>query len=154
MVFSSDTTQTVPNWRKNSVPRSLWWPATIRTVLMVASHHQTGGGGHGFYFFCFDHSILQSPFSNQNNKMRPRQNRVGADPHPMINRRRPYLRYSGKNRKIKCFIQRNWSFNSEPRFSRSPDLAASIGIGTSSLRRFPTHFVTKTYFLIYLLVLF
>ena len=40
-----------------------------------------------------------------------------------------------------------WIFWPKPRFSRSPDLAASIGIKISGFRAFPTHFVTKTCFL-------
>ena len=53
-------------------------------------------------------------------------------------------------RKIQLFLQTIWNVLSKPRFSRSPDLAASIGIEISSLRPVLTHFTTKTCFVPYL----
>ena len=59
-----------------------------------------------------------------------------------------------KNRKIRIFLQNIGICLPKPRFSRSPDLAASIGIKISGIRPFPTHFVTKTCFLTYFLKVF
>merc|ERR1711981_621813 len=61
--------------------------------------------------------------------------------------REPVKPRGGENRKINCFPSNFWKNWPKPRFSSSPDLAASIGIEISDFQAIPTHFVPKVRFL-------